>query len=139
MSEKAKSVETTASPEAVWKLWSDPSTWGSWNPDVETARVEGVLGDGATGSMTTKSGGSHDIHFENVRAGQAFDLVTKPVPLTTFYFHCEITPRDGGSTITQGISMKGGLAWFFGMMAAPRIVESFTPILEGLKAKAEAG
>ncbi len=32
MAEYGESVESTASPDRVWKVWSDTSTWGEWNP-----------------------------------------------------------------------------------------------------------
>ncbi len=47
--EYGTSVETTASPDRVWKIWSDMSTWGEWNPNVstkvsQTVEVGGLLG-----------------------------------------------------------------------------------------------
>jgi len=28
------SIETTASPEAIWRLWSEVATWPDWNGDI---------------------------------------------------------------------------------------------------------
>ena len=39
--EYGTSVETIASPEKVWRVWSDMSTWGEWNPNVSTMDWEG--------------------------------------------------------------------------------------------------
>ena len=138
MTESTRSVDSTAPPGRIWGLWSDPSTWGEWNPDVESAEADAPLADGVTGRMTTKSGGSHEVHFEDVRDGRAFTLVTKPVPLATFYFRCEVLPRPGGSTLSQSVTMKGPSAFFFRAVASKQILESFTPILNGLKARAES-
>ncbi|MEA2646722.1 MAG: hypothetical protein QOE92_1805 [Chloroflexota bacterium] len=138
MAETSRSVETSASPGTVWRTWSDPSTWGAWNPDVESASAAGPMAEGVTGRMTTRAGGTHEIHFEAVEDGRAFTLVTRPVPLATFYFRCEISPREDGARLTQSIAMKGPSAFFFRAVATKQIVESFTPILEGLKAKVEA-
>jgi hypothetical protein len=38
MAEYGTSVETAALPDKVWKIWSDMSTWGEWNPNVSTMR-----------------------------------------------------------------------------------------------------
>ena len=35
MGMETRSQETTASPQAVWTIWSDTSTWPEWNPDVQ--------------------------------------------------------------------------------------------------------
>jgi hypothetical protein len=33
------SVETTASPESIWRLWSEVATWGDWNADIERIEI----------------------------------------------------------------------------------------------------
>ena len=86
--------------------------------------------------MTTGAG-THEIRLENVVAGRSFDLVTSPIPATTFRFHCEITPAAEGSTISQGLSMSGLLAPIFSPLMGNRIANSFGPILDGLAREAE--
>ena len=139
MTELSRSRRTSASPEKVWKIWSDTSTWGAWNPDVETASVEGPFVSGTPGRMRTKSGGAHDFILRDVEEERGFKLEMKPVPLTTFMFSCGISPAGGGATISQGISMRGALAPLFIRMAGPGIEKSFEPILEGLAREAEGG
>jgi hypothetical protein len=131
-----RSRQSTAPPEAVWRIWSDTNTWPTWNPDVRTVSLEGPFTTGTTGSMTTGAG-THRIRLENVVSGRSFDLVTSPIPATTFRFHCEVTPADGGSTISQGLSMSGLLAPIFSPLMGNRIASSFEPILAGLAREAE--
>ena len=38
MAEYGTSVESTAPAAKVWKVWSDMTTWGDWNPNVSTMR-----------------------------------------------------------------------------------------------------
>ena len=35
------SIETTASPEAIWRLWSDVERWPEWNADIEQIEISG--------------------------------------------------------------------------------------------------
>ncbi|HYY20700.1 MAG TPA: SRPBCC family protein [Thermoleophilaceae bacterium] len=44
------SIETTASAEAVWRLWSDVSGWPEWIADIERIELSGPF---ATGSRVT--------------------------------------------------------------------------------------
>jgi hypothetical protein len=44
------SIETAASPEAIWRLWSDVGRWPEWNADLERAEL---LGSFAVGSVVT--------------------------------------------------------------------------------------
>jgi len=139
MAMHGQSLETKASPEAVWRLWSAPETWPTWNPDVTAISLNGPFAAGTTGSMTTKRGGTHPITLEEVQAGKGFQLCTKAMPGTTFHFKCEIVPLGSrGSRISQSISMTGGLAPLFSAMMGGNIAKSFEPILKGLAAKAEA-
>jgi uncharacterized protein YndB with AHSA1/START domain len=138
MAAHEQSRETSASPARVWSIWSDTSTWPSWNPDVRAASLEGPFASGTTGSMTTGAR-THQIRLENVVDGRSFDLVTSVVPATTFHFHCEIQPAGAGSRISQGIRMSGPLAFLFSPMMGGRISQSFGPILDGLAREAESG
>jgi uncharacterized protein YndB with AHSA1/START domain len=44
------SIETTASAEAVWRLWSDVTRWPEWIADIERIELSGSF---ATGSKIT--------------------------------------------------------------------------------------
>src|SRR5262249_7383566 len=80
MASHGRTLETSASPERVWQLWSDVSTWPSWNPDVLSAAIDGPFVSGATGKMTTKAGGTHAITLRDVAPGRSFELETSPIP-----------------------------------------------------------
>jgi uncharacterized protein YndB with AHSA1/START domain len=139
MADNSRALETSATPERVWATWSDTSTWPSWNPDIETVSLDGPLADGAAGTMTTKSGGKHNIQIVDVRAGREFSLISDlPMPATKVRFRCLIEPADGGSRVSQAVSVTGLLAPLMGGMITGRIVPSFEPLLQGLKNHVEA-
>jgi Polyketide cyclase / dehydrase and lipid transport len=133
------SRETSASPEAVWNIWSKPDAWPEWNPDVQEIKLNGPLAAGTTGTMRTKRGGAHPIRFESVESGKSFQLQAAAIPGAKFHFRCTIEPlASGGSRISQSISMSGGMAWLYGPMIGSKIAQSFEPILAALAQKAEA-
>ncbi len=137
MSADKRSLETKAAPETVWRVWSDTSTWGEWNPDVISVRLHGPFASGTTGTMTNK-GATHSIQLADVEPGRSFRLVTTPIPLTQFSFHCEIAPSgSGASTISQSLTMSGPLAPIFSRLMGSRIADTFPALLRGLAAKAE--
>ena len=136
MATHERSRKTTATADRIWSIWSDVSTWPRWNPDVRTVSLDGPFATGTTGSMTTGAG-THTIRLENVVQGRSFDLVTSPMPATTFRFHCEVTPDGQGSTISQGVTMSGMLGPIMSPMMGNRIAGSFEGILAGLAAEAE--
>jgi hypothetical protein len=46
------SIDTTATPEAIWRLWADVEGWGTWNPDIEKIATDGPFAVGTEITMT---------------------------------------------------------------------------------------
>jgi uncharacterized protein YndB with AHSA1/START domain len=141
MAEYGTSVETTASPERVWKIWSDMSTWGDWNPNVTTMDWTGGFVQGSQGTMNTKAGQHHKMTLAEVQPGRFFALETSVVPLTRFRFNCRVEPSgSGGKTlISQVVEVKGPLGPVVQGMMGPQVSKEFATLLANLARKAEAG
>jgi len=138
MAEQERSVETKASPEAVWRIWSDTSTWHEWNPDVQSMTLKGPFAVGTTGTMTTKQG-TRQVQLSDVVPGRSFRLETTVIPLTRFAFECQVAAGPAGkTTISQGIRVGGPLGGLVGGMMSRRIADTFPALLQGLARKSEA-
>ena len=138
MADSSRSLETAAAPEKVWATWSDTSTWPTRNPDIQAVSLDRGIADGSIGTMTTKSGGKHNIQISEVEPNRGFTLLSDlPMPATRVQFRCAIEPMGTGSRISQAVTVKGLLAPLMGGMITRRIVASFEPLLEGLKAHVE--
>lgn len=46
------SIETSAAPASVWRLWADVENWGTWNADIETIEIRGPFATGTEITMT---------------------------------------------------------------------------------------
>ncbi len=138
MASNERSVETTASPQAAWKIWSDTSTWPEWNPDVQSMTLTGPFAAGTSGTMKTKQG-TRAIQLTEVVAGQSFRLETTVIPLTRFAFECKVSPSAAGKTTTlsQAIVVGGPLGGLVGGMMGKQIANTFPALLQGLARKAE--
>jgi hypothetical protein len=138
--EYGTSVETTASPEKVWQVWSDMSTWGDWNPNVSTMEWQGGFASGTTGVMNTRAGQHHKMQLVDVRPGRGFALLTAVVPGTRFRFNCRIEPpvAAGRTRISQTVEVLGPLGPVMGGMLGPQVSKEFGTLLENLARKAEA-
>lgn len=131
--------DTSASPETLWRIWSQPESWPEWNPDVEEVKLNGPFAAGTSGTMRTKRGGSHPIRLESIEHGKSFELEAAAIPGAKFHFRCAIEAlASGGSRLSQSIGMTGGMAWLYGPMMGGKIAQSFEPILKGLADKAES-
>ena len=45
-------VETSAAPEAIWRLWADVASWSTWNTDIEKIEISGPFAAGSEITMT---------------------------------------------------------------------------------------
>jgi hypothetical protein len=138
MAEYGTSVESSAASEKVWKIWSDMSTWGDWNPNVSTMDWEGGFASGTTGIMNTRAGQHHRMKLVDVVPGRSFALETSVVPGTTFRFNCRIEPAGAGSRVGQWVEVKGPLGPVLGGMLGPQVSKEFGTLLANLAKKAEA-
>jgi Polyketide cyclase / dehydrase and lipid transport len=46
------SIETSAAPEAIWRLWADVPGWPAWNGDIERIELHGPFAAGSRIVMT---------------------------------------------------------------------------------------
>src|ERR1700730_8312375 len=140
MAEYGTSVESTASPERVWKIWSDMSTWGDWNPNESATEWTGGFLPGSQGIMNTKAGQHHKMTLADVQPGRFFALETVVVPLTRFRFNCRDEPGAEGKTkISQTVELKGPIGPVVQGMMGPQVSKEFPTLLANLARKAEAG
>ncbi|WP_181793940.1 polyketide cyclase [Streptomyces sp. WELS2] len=45
-------IETSATPEAIWRLWADVENWGTWNAGIEKIEMNGPFAAGTQITMT---------------------------------------------------------------------------------------
>ena len=51
-----RSIETSAAPERIWRLWADVARWPEWNGDIERIELEGPFAPGGRIVMTPIAG-----------------------------------------------------------------------------------
>jgi hypothetical protein len=136
--EYGTSVETSASPEKVWRVWSDMSTWGEWNPNVSTMEWQGGFVSGTHGVMNTRAGQHHKMELVDVQQGRSFALLTAVVPGTRFRFNCRIEPKGAKTSVSQTVEVGGPLGPVLGAMLGPQVSKEFDVLLTNLARKAEA-
>lgn len=138
MAFREASLETSAPPSQVWRVWSDVNHWPEWNPDMKASRLDGPLKLGATGMIDTRSGGKHDVMVTHFEDGRSFELESTALPGTKMAIRATITPSGSGSRITQGFEPRGLLAPIVGPMMSGQIMKTFNSVLAGLKQKVES-
>jgi hypothetical protein len=138
MAFREASLETTASPAQVWRVWSDVNHWPEWNPDMNESRLDGPLKLGATGMINTKSSGKHDVVVTYYEEGRTFELESTALPATKMAIRATVAPSVTGTRMTQAFEPRGLLAPIVGPMMSGPILKTFNSVLAGLKQKVES-
>jgi uncharacterized protein YndB with AHSA1/START domain len=104
------SAISSATPEAIWKLYTDVTCWKEWDGSVISSSVNGAFEPGSQGSMTLH-GNPHPLGFEllEVETNRLFRDVTE-IPGARLEFSHHLEPTADGTRITHVVTITGP-AW----------------------------
>jgi uncharacterized protein YndB with AHSA1/START domain len=127
------SITTTASPQAVWRLFEDVAGWPTWNAGIERIELFGRFATGSTFSMQPPGMEAFTSTLIDVRANVGFTDETV-IDGTRFVVSHELAPLpEGGTRITYATQVTGPAAGELG----PVVTADFPDVLAALKARAE--
>jgi len=120
------SVQTSASAEAVWALWSDVERWVEWDTSVQKVTLEGPFAVGSAGVMYIEGLPPLDFTLTEVEPGVGFtDETVVPGGVVRFGHRYE------AGRVTHRVEVDGP-----GEMG-PAIVEDVPEAMEALVRLAE--
>lgn len=131
------SVETSASPEAIWRLWADVQRWHEWNANLAKAELEGEFRPGSTIRMT-----SHEedvVELQIAKAEEPFLFVDQADlgGITVQTTH-RVVRLDGDLVrIVYRMHITGQDADTVGAELGPQISGDFPKVLAALAERAE--
>ncbi|WP_330184847.1 DUF1731 domain-containing protein [Nocardia sp. NBC_01503] len=104
-------------PERVWAVLGDPARWPEWNPAVTSVILHGAPGVGSTGDYLPRGRANEAVHG---RFAKPFTIATyvpereigveQPEPAGTMRIRWTLTPRDGGTEVSQRLTFTGASA-----------------------------
>lgn len=107
----ASEIEIAAAPEIVWDVLTAIDRWPSWNPDVKSMSMQGVL---AEGSVFRWKAGPGTI-TSTIRRGEPPRLIAwtgKTLGIKAIHFY-RLEPRDGKTFVRTEESYEGFVARLF--------------------------
>lgn len=132
------SIETSAAPSSVWRLYSDPATWPGWNGAVEAVEMHEPFGPGATGMLTPKGQGPLPLKIAHAAENEGYTSETAIAETVTLKLTNTLTPlSDGGTRITHHATFEGPAAQFFAESFGPVIAQGIPSAMQELANQAE--
>ena len=127
------SIDTTASPQALWRLFKDVAGWTKWNAGIERIALHGAFATGSTFDMRPPGMEAFTSKLHDVRPNAGFVDETV-LDGTRFLVSHELQPLpSGGTRVTYSIRVEGPEAATLG----PLVTADFPEVLAALKALAE--
>jgi uncharacterized protein YndB with AHSA1/START domain len=129
--------ETSAQPESIWKLWSDPAAWPRWDEDLEEVTLAGDFEEGTRGSLKPKTMDAVPFVLTRVEPGSGYSDEST-LPGAVLRFDHDLVREDGRLQIVQRVTMTGAAANEYFAQLGQGIVVELPDALRKLAALAEA-
>jgi hypothetical protein len=128
------SIETSATPAQIWRLFSDVSGWTTWNAGVEAIQLDGPFATGTELTMKTPGQDAFRSKLIDVREHEAFVDETRVEDLVVTVAHRIVRIAPDRTRVTYATDATGPGAEEIG----PAIASDFPDVLQRLIALAEA-
>lgn len=128
-----ETLRTTASPERVFELWSDTTTWATWDPPVDRVVLDGPFRVGTRGTMVMAGGIELPFELVEVTPDARYLDVLRMGDLEIRIDHV-VEAVEGGSLITVTTEISGPGAEGVG----PMVTADAPKALAALAAQAES-
>jgi hypothetical protein len=131
------SVETSAAPEEIWRLWADVDGWPKWNGDIERIELRGPFAAGSRILMTPIGEEPVELRIDEAIEPDLFVDEAELGEIVVRTTH-SVQPLDGErSRITYRMEITGQAADKLGPQIGPEISSDFPQTLAALVARAE--
>lgn len=130
------SIDIQASPERVYRLYADLTTWSQWDPAVLEVSLPAGLQAGSAGWLRAQGGPRTRIHVHEVSDAQSF-TVASDLPGCKMLFGHTLKAVAGGVRATHTLSFAGPLAFVFRRLLGAKIAGTLPAALQGLKSMSE--
>lgn len=130
------SLESDATPEAIYALYRDVITWPIWDAGVAAAEIAGPFAAGTTGVITPAGGEPLPFSITDARPGEGFADETQ-IPGAVIRFEHVLTPLAAGKTrITHRVAITGPAAEAIGQQLGPVLTAGIPATIAALAAMA---
>ena len=132
------SIETSAAPEEVWRLWADVSRWPEWNRDIERIELRGPFAAGSRILMTPIGEEPIELRIAEAVEPERFVDEAELGEIVVRTIH-RVERLDGErARLSYRMEITGPAADTLGPQIGPEISGDFPEVLASLVERAEA-
>ena len=100
-------LQTTARPETIWRIWIDVPNWKNWDDGLREAQLNGSFEVGTKGTLIPDKGQKAKFQITALVPGQSYTFKTK-LPLGALHVRRTLKIEGGNTLFTHEV-------WFTGL------------------------
>lgn len=133
-----RTLETDASPEAIWKRWTDVPQWYLWDTGLKQADMDGPFVLGARGVISSLEGRKSRFKVVQLEPGQSYTFKTR-LPLGALYIKRYLTQENGHTQFTHEVWFSGLTGGIFARQFGPGFMAMLPEVMSKLETLARGG
>jgi hypothetical protein len=130
-------VPTTVTPQQIWHVWQDVSSWKTWDHDLESAHIHGPFQSGTVGYLKFKDSPQFKTVLTCVEPFKMFVQELQLFGAKVVMTH-SIDQADEKTFVTFQTEIKGLLALIFACLLGRSIKKKIPLEMEEMIKVAEA-
>ena len=129
-------METSASPDKIWGIWTDVPKWKNWDSGLKDASLKDPFGLKAKGTIISLEGRKSKFTITQYNEGESYTMRTK-LPLGSLYVKRYQQKREGVTVFTHEVWFKGLTKGVFAKAFGGKFREMLPGVLQNVKKIAE--
>jgi hypothetical protein len=125
-------LQTTATPESIWAVWTDVKRWPSWDTELEEASLAGPFALGAQGILKSKGAPPSTFTISQLDMGRSYTFTTK-LPLAQLHVRRYLNDINSATLFTHEVSFSGSLAFVFARVLGGRFQAALPGVMRNIQ------
>jgi len=129
-------LETTASPQSIWNLWTDVPNWKDWDTELKDSEIDGQFAEGTKGKFIPKKGAKAKFKIVAFESGKSYTFKTK-LPLGSLFVKRTLEQKNERTFFTHEVWFKGLTKGIFSKILGGDFRKVLPSVMEKIKKIAE--
>jgi hypothetical protein len=129
-------VETTASPEEIWNIWTDVPNWQLWDTGLKQAELFGDFNLNSKGIITSLEGRKSKFKIVEFNKSKSYTFKTN-LPLAGLYVKRKLEIKGDKTFFTHEVWFKGITAHLFARSFGSKFKAMLPEVMNNIKKLAE--
>jgi hypothetical protein len=130
------SIQTSASPEKVWQMWTDVKNWKSWDSTLKDSSISGEFNTDVQGILVLERGPKTNFEISSCQPNFSYTVKTH-LPFAEMYIKRLIGYNNHKTIIKNEVWIEGPLSTFWWRLVGKKYQKMLPQMMEKFRLLAE--